>query len=155
MGLPISGRKPRKEVRYPDDLDASERHEPEQVIISRHDGLRASADGAFEHAVVVGIGRDGVDGLRGRDVLREFRDALDGLRRARFRPPELPQQMPTDFLNDWIGDRDLPSMAISRTRFGLPPNTKPERYTFESSVTRVTDAVRLEIHRSGEERHPR
>jgi hypothetical protein len=37
--------------------------------------------------------------------------------------------MPTDFLNDWIGDRDLdlPSMAISRTRFGLPPNTKPER----------------------------
>ena len=60
-GLPISGRKPRKEVRYPDDLDASERHEPEQVIISRHDGLRAGADGAFEHAVVVGIGRDGVD----------------------------------------------------------------------------------------------
>jgi hypothetical protein len=45
-GLPIPGRKPRKEVRYPDDLDASERHEPEQVIISRHDGLRAGADGA-------------------------------------------------------------------------------------------------------------
>ena len=54
-GLPISGRKPRKEVRYPDDLDASERHQPEQVIISRHDGLRLGADGAFEHAVVVGI----------------------------------------------------------------------------------------------------
>jgi len=60
-GLPISGRKPRKEVRYPDDLDVSERHEPEQVIISRHDVLRAGADGAFEYAVVVGIGRDGVD----------------------------------------------------------------------------------------------
>jgi len=60
-GLPISGRKPGKEVRYPDDLDASERHELEQVIISRHDCLRAGADGAFEHAVVVGIGRDGVD----------------------------------------------------------------------------------------------
>lgn len=37
----------------------------------------------------------------------EFRDALDGVRRARFRQPELPQQMPTDFLNDWISDRDL------------------------------------------------
>jgi hypothetical protein len=37
----------------------------------------------------------------------EFRDALDGVRRARFRLLELPQQMPTDFLNDWIGDRDL------------------------------------------------
>ena len=37
----------------------------------------------------------------------EFRDALDGVTRARFRLPELPQQMPTDFLNDWIGDRDL------------------------------------------------
>ena len=84
-----------------------QRHEPEQVIISRHDGLRAGADSAFEHAVVVGIGRDGVDGLGGCGMLRKFRDALDGLWRARFRPPELPQQMPSDFLNDWIGDRDL------------------------------------------------
>jgi len=39
--------------------------------------------------------------------LSEFSDALDGVRRARFRPTELPQQMPTDFLNDWIADRDL------------------------------------------------
>ena len=39
--------------------------------------------------------------------LREFRDALDGFCRARLRPPELPQQMPTDFLKYWIGDRDL------------------------------------------------
>ena len=128
-GLPTSARKPRKEVRNPDDLDAPEAHEPEQVIISRHDGLRAGAEGAFEHAVVVGIGRDGVDGLRGRDVRSEFRDALDGLRRARFRPPELPQQMPPDFLNDWIGDRDLdfPVDGDFEDRFGLPPNTKPER----------------------------
>ena len=106
-GLSTSAREPRKEVRYLDDLDTPEAHEPEEVILSRHDGLRAGGDGAFEHAVVVGIGRDGVDGLRWRDVRSEFRDALDGLRRARFRPPELPQQMPTDFLNDWIGDRDL------------------------------------------------
>ena len=40
-------------------------------------------------------------------LFSEFRDALDGVRRARFRLPELHQQMPTDFLNDWIGDRDL------------------------------------------------
>lgn len=39
-------------------------------------------------------------------------------------------------------------MAISRRRLGLPPNTKPETWTFESSVTRFTDAVRLEIQRS-------
>ena len=34
-----------------------------------------------------------------------------------------------DFLNDWIGDRDLdlPVDAISRTRLRLSPNTKPER----------------------------
>lgn len=81
-----------KEVRDRDDLDAPEAHEPEQVIISRHNGLRAGGDGAFEHAVVVGIGRDGVDGLRGRDVLSEFRDALDGRRRARSRPPNFPSR---------------------------------------------------------------
>jgi hypothetical protein len=76
----------------------------------------------------------------------EFRDALDGVRRARFRLPELPQQMPTDFLR--IGDRAL----------DLPVDGHFENalwFVAESSVTRVTDAVRLEIQRSGEERHPR
>jgi hypothetical protein len=38
----------------------------EHVIIEAS-GLRA---GAFEHAVVVGVGRDGVDPPLGRDVLR-------------------------------------------------------------------------------------
>ena len=38
------------------------------VLGQRSVGLRAGGDGAFEHAVVVGIGRDGVDGLRGRDT---------------------------------------------------------------------------------------
>jgi hypothetical protein len=75
------------------------------------------------------ISRDGVDGLRGSDVLSEFRDALDGVRRARFRLPELPQQMPTDFLNEWIGDRDLdlPVDGHFENALWLSPNTKPEQ----------------------------
>jgi len=109
------------------------------------------------NAVVVGISRDGVDGLRGRDLLREFRDALDGLRRARFRPPELPEQMPTNFLNDWIGDRDLdlPVDGHFEDAFWLAAEHEAGEVDVESSVTRFTDAVRLEIQRSGEERHPR
>jgi len=64
--------------------------------------------------------------------------------------------MPTDFLNDWIGDRDLDLPVdghFEKARFVA--EHEPERSTFESSVTCFTDAVRLEIQRSGGERHPR
>ena len=65
--------------------------------------------------------------------------------------------MPPDFLNDWIGDRDLdlPVDGHFKDAFWLAAEHEAGEVTFESSVTRVTDAVRLEIQRSGEERQLR
>jgi hypothetical protein len=37
-GLPISGRKPRKEVRYPDDLDASDEKSRSEGSVDARDG---------------------------------------------------------------------------------------------------------------------
>src|SRR4029077_21185197 len=75
--------------------------------------------------VVVHVGRNRVDDLGWGDVRGEFQNALDGLGSARFGPPELPEQMSLDFLDDGVGTAtsSLPSMAISRMRFGLPPNS--------------------------------
>ena len=65
--------------------------------------------------------------------------------------------MPTDFLNDWIGDRDLdlPVDGHFENALWFVAEQEAGEVDLESSVTRVTDAVRLEIQRSGEERHPR
>ena len=89
----------------------SERHEPEQVIISRQDGLRAGADGAFEHG---GCRREPFAHSRSiTRTLRPFKRRLgpvDG-REDLLPPAPTPGPRWPDFLvGDTVLQNDSPSL---------------------------------------------
>ena len=101
--------------------------ERQQVPVTAHDECRTCSRRALNHTVVVRVCLDDLERLGRRRALGDRANGFDRSGDALGRPAKLRQEYALHLSDDpEIPTRIAPSVAISRRRIGLPPNTKAE-----------------------------